>query len=156
MKRKKWWEGLACAGLVMVVAAGAALAAGNQGSQENPLVTLSYLNDVALPAIMEQVDQKVAQRSQELEEQFRKGGGASFQTVELGEERTLTLAGGSQFLLRSGTLRSADALVDLTTGETRTAAGELTANHLYLATGDGQKITASADCLLLVQGSYEE
>ena len=43
MKRKKWSICLACVGLTAAVIAGGAIAAGSQGSQSNPLVTLDYL-----------------------------------------------------------------------------------------------------------------
>ena len=62
MKRKKWSKCLACVGLTAAVIAGGAIAAGSQGSQSNPLVTLDYLNEVALPEIMEQVDKQVKER----------------------------------------------------------------------------------------------
>lgn len=154
MKRKKWHSRFACGCLVAAVIAGGAIAAGNQGSQTNPLVTLDYLNEVALPEILEQVDKQVKERFDKLKKE-QKTGGTAFLTVELEAGETLTPEAGSQFLLRSGTLKSTDALVDLTTGETWANDGSLVENHLYIATGDKQTVTAGEDCLLLIQGSYK-
>lgn len=153
MKRDKWSKALACIGLVAAVIAGGAIAAGSQGSQSNPLVTLDYLNGVAVPEIMEQVDKLVKERFDKLKKE-QKTESLAFQTVELKEGETLTPEAGSQFLLRSGTLASTDALVDLTTGETWTNNGTLVENHLYIATGDKQTVTAEADAVLLFQGGY--
>lgn len=153
MKRDKWSKTLACIGLVAAVIAGGAIAAGSQGSQSNPLVTLDYLNGVAVPEIMEQVDKLVKERFDKLKKE-QKTESLTFQTVELKEGETLTPEAGSQFLLRSGTLASTDALVDLTTGETWTNDGTLAENHLYIATGDKQTVTAGADAILLFQGGY--
>ena len=62
MKPSKWTSRLACTILVVGTIAGVALAAGTQGSQSDPLVTLSYLNEVALPGLLKQVDQKLDAR----------------------------------------------------------------------------------------------
>ena len=153
MKRKKWSGRFACVGLVMAVIAGGTIAAGSQGSQSNPLVTLDYLNEVALPQIMEQVDKQVKERFDKLKKE-QKTESLTFQTVEMKAEEMLMPEAGSQFLLRSGTLKSTDALVDLTTGETWVNDGSLAENHLYIVTGKKQSVTAETDCILLLQGGY--
>lgn len=153
MKQSKWATRLSCAALVAAVIAGAAIAAGGQGSQTNPLVTLDYLNEVAVPEIMAQVEKQAKERYGEIKEEL-KSGGLTFQTVELKAGEVLCPSAGSQFLLRSGTLESTDALVDLTAGETWVNDGSLAENHLYIATGDKQTVTAKADAVLLLQGGY--
>lgn len=152
MKCNKWWTFLACAGVVTAVIASAAIAAGTQGSQDDPLVTLSYLNEVALPQIMERVEAHVKERTDQLKEESG-GAGAAFRVVELKQGELLRPSAGCQFLIRSGTLESTNALVDLTTGETWANNGSLLANHLYIATGDEQAVTAAGDSILMVQGS---
>ena len=64
--KHKWMLRLATGALVMTCLGGVALAAGQQGTQNDPLVTLSYLTDQATPAILAQVDAKITQREQEL------------------------------------------------------------------------------------------
>lgn len=155
MKRKIWTSRLTCLALVGVTVGGVAWAAGTQGSQTDPLVTLSYLNEVAVPDIMAQVDQKLDQREAELTQKLQTAGGssASFEAVKVPAGKSLVLTAGTQVVLRSGTVKSTSSLTDLTSGMGSSTAN-LTANHLYLATAGGQKITASTELTVLVQGSY--
>lgn len=154
MKRGMWTSRLACAVLVVGVIGGVAFAAGTQGSQDDPLVTLSYLNEKALPEIMKQVDAKLAEREKALTEKIQKENQSAFATVELKSGKTLTLSAGSQLLLRQGGLTTTAPLLDLTDGTTHNG-GELTANHLYLATGDAQVLTASTAVTVLVLGGWK-
>ena len=63
-KNKKKWTGLMAAVLaVTCVAGGTVLAAGDKN---DPLVTLSYLNETFLGQVMTQVDQKIAARNSAL------------------------------------------------------------------------------------------
>ena len=154
MKKKRWANYLASAVLVTAVIAGAAIAAGTQGSQDNPLVTLDYLTQVAVPEIMEKVEKQVKAQYDKLKKD-QEIPSLTFQTVELKRDEVFLPTAGCQFLVRSGTLNSTDALVDLTTGETWVNDGSLLANHLYIATGDKQSVTAADAAILLVQGSYQ-
>lgn len=153
MKRKKWTTRLACAGLVAVTLVVAAVAAGTQGSQSDPLVTLSYLEEKVLPDLLSQVDKKVEEGTRELREQLKESGRAVFQTGQAGKGQAAELAAGTQFVLRSGTASCADGLLDLTTGEA--VWGELSLNHLYIATGDAQKVTAAEKMTFLWLGTCE-
>ena len=69
--RKTHWPARAAAGcLVTLSLVGVAFAAGGQGSQSDPLVTLSYLTQQTTPAILSQVDSMVDEREAELEAQL--------------------------------------------------------------------------------------
>ncbi len=153
MKKGKWTSRLACIGLVGVTVVGVALAAGSQGSQSDPLVTLSYLNETALPAIMKQVDEKLAEREQAFTKQLQEGGSqAVFTVVELAAGKSVILSAGSQVLLRTGAAVGS-GLMDLTDGAA--LGGALPANHLCLAVADSQTVTASEKTTLMIQGSYK-
>lgn len=154
MKRGTWTSRLACAVLVVGVISGVAFAAGTQGSQDDPLVTLSYLNEKALPEIMKQVDAKLDEREKALNKKLQEGGQSAFVTVELKSGKTMTLSAGSQLLLRQGGLTTTAPLLDLTDGVPHNG-GELVANHLYLATGDGQQLTASTAVTAMVLGGWK-
>ena len=58
MKKTHWPTRLAAGCLVTLTLVGVAFAAGQQGSQSDPLVTLSYLTQKATPSILSQVDSK--------------------------------------------------------------------------------------------------
>ena len=152
MKRTMWSRRLACVFLAVGTVAGVALAAGTQGSQSDPLVTLSYLNEVAVPEIMRQVDSKLDQRLAALGGQ-QGGGSATFVTVDVGAGQAVALSAGAQFLVRSNSLFSTDALVDVTSGAIWNG-GNLPMNHLFLSPGEGLRVTASSAGTLMIQGGY--
>lgn len=152
MKWNRWTTRLLCGALILVTLIVAAAAAGTQGTQSNPLVTLEYLNEKAIPEILQQVDKKVEDRTKELEIQLAESQKPVFQTVEVGKDKSATLSAGAQLILRSGAAACADGLIDLTTGEA--VWGELSLNHLYIATGDKLKVTFSEKGTAMVLGTY--
>ena len=149
----------------------AALASG--GGQTDPLVTLSYLNQTAIPQIVQQVETKTAARQAELEQEFSaklqqyrqeagqsvpSGGSASYTLVTMSQGQTMTLEVGCEVLLRVGTATvkagESPALIDLSSAGTIENGAALTKNHLYLSTIAGRTITASGTVKVLVRGGY--
>lgn len=148
------------------------------GSQTDPLVTMSYLNDVNAPAILKQVESKLDSREQalvdkldavadayvqEVEGLLSSSGGTgaassvfSVVTVKAGQQ--LLGSTGCELLLRGGSATcvaaSAPGLVDSTDGSTLASGGALQPNHLYLITADGRGLKATADATVMVRGSY--
>ena len=144
------------------------------GTQEDPFITLNYLNNNFRPQIMDEVrgieqelssaiDAKIA----ELEARLQSGQGTSSQTpgsadrfsvVTLSRGQTLTCSVGAEIMLRIGSatgVGSAPALVNYTDGEALSAGTALTANHMYLVTIEGNGVRATADTVrVLVRGSY--
>lgn len=176
MKRpdKRWTIRLGALALsAVLLGTGAALAAG--GDQSDPLVTLSYLNQTAIPQIVKQVEEKTAAKQKELEQKLAaqisqyiqqggqgtgtpSGGSASYTLVSMSNGQTMSLGVGCELLPRIGTLtvkaNTAPALIDLSTGGTVNSGAALTKNHLYMATITDRTLTASGDVKLLVRGSY--
>lgn len=180
MKHSKWAPRLTAGLAIAVALGGVALAAGTQGTQSDPLVTLSYLTDKATPSILAQVDAKLSQRESALKQQLSgvadgyvqevegllSGGGTggsgsttgAYQVVTLSQGQQLIGGEGSEFLLRSGSALcvsdSAPGLVDMTGGNTLAPGGSLVQNHLYLGTISGRGVKATSAVTLLVRGSY--
>ena len=167
---KKWMIRLGAGALAAgCLVMGAALAAGDQ---EDPLVTLSYLNQTAIPQIVEQVEERTAQRQEELEESFRtqlnqyqqggQGGGsasAGYTLVTLAQGQGMRLEVGCEVLLRVGSASvqadSSPALIDLSTGGTVNSGASLEKNHLYMSTIEGRTLSADAATVkVLVRGGY--
>ena len=167
---KKWMIRLGAGALAAgCLVMGAALAAGDQ---EDPLVTLSYLNQTAIPQIVEQVEDHTAQRQQELEESFRtqlsqyqqggQGGGsasAGYTLVTLAQGQGMRLEVGCEVLLRVGSASvqadSSPALIYLSTGGTVNSGASLEKNHLYMSTIEGRTLSADAATVkVLVRGGY--
>lgn len=176
MKLKK--KLLISLGVVVAVAfiSGASiLAATTLGTQQDPLVTLSYLTSQFKPQILSEVnssissaeatlaptlDAKVSTFKTEIDAKLT---GASVDTVgftlvTLSKNQTVSCGVGAEILLRVGTATAAGstpALIDTTTGVTLTTGGTLTANHMYMVSieGNGLKATA-ASVKFLIRGSY--
>ena len=167
---KKWMIRLGAGALAAgCLVMGAALAAGDQ---EDPLVTLSYLNQTAIPQIVEQVEERTAQRQEELEESFRtqlnqyqqgnQGGetaSAGYTLVTLAQGQVMQLEVGCEVLLRVGSASvqadSSPALIDLSAGGTADGGAALEKNHLYMSTIEGRTLTADAATVkVLVRGGY--
>ena len=171
---KQWTIRLGALALTaLCLGTGAALAAG--GDKSDPLVTLSYLNDTAIPQVVKQVEASTATRQKELEESFShqinqyilqigqggQGGGSSagYTLVTMTSGQVMHLDVGCEVLLRVGTasVQSSEnpALIDLTTGDSVSNGTSLTKNHLYMSTIEGRTLTATVGTVkVLVRGGY--
>lgn len=177
MRQTRWPLRLITGTLVLLPLIGAALAAG--GTQSDPLVTLSYLNNKATPEILSQLEVKlsqqeqlltaqlndvVAQYKQDIERLLNTGTSASggissvYTVVTLNQGQQLIGKDGCEFLLRSGSATcisdSAPGLVDMTGGTTLANGGSLVRNHLYLGTIEGRGLKATSSVTVMVRGRY--
>ena len=156
MKMNRAWKirlgALCLTGLCL--GTGAALAAGDA---DDPLVTLSYLNETVLPKLLSQTDEKAKVRQTELANQLSQvmaqgGGGASasYTVVTLNPGQRMDLDIGCEVLLRVGSATAGaavdPALVDVSAGGELYSGGALVRNHLYLAT--------MSDHYVLARGGY--
>lgn len=167
---KQIWKIAAAVVCVCLLVTVAFAAFGGAGSQTDPLVTLSYLNGIFTPKVQSMVDQTVlnqqAQNKTELDNavtnwdnQIRQAiqqagvsgsSSVSYTTVTLQPGQMLLVAEGCEIILRSGIAGwvSEEAQLLDTTGAADLASGKtLTANHLYLTTGNGvvtAAVTSSA------------
>ena len=157
MKKNRWVPPL----LVLLVLCGVLnvtlSAAAEPGSSDDPLVTLSYLNETYMDTIMERVDQKIAQRNAQLSGVT--SAASVFTVVTLSSGQVLTGDIGCEVMLRVGTATcvspSSPGLIDETAASTLNNGGALVQNHLYMMTIEGRGVRATADTTkLLVRGSY--
>lgn len=179
MKKNRWFTRLA--GLLLVsytLLVVGVMAAGTAGTQSDPLVTLSYLNDTFMAQLLGKVDEKLDARDRALEDKLaaqvaadtkalsdkRGASGGSgtadvFTVVTLSSGQTLSCGVGCELMLRVGTAScvasSAPGLVDETGGTTIGNGAALSANHLYMATVSDRGVKATAATVkLLVRGGY--
>jgi hypothetical protein len=161
---------------VAFISGASILAATTLGTQQDPLVTLSYLTSQFKPQLLSEVgtsiDAAEASMAPELESKiagFRSEIDAklssasskeatSFTLVTLSKNQTVSCGIGTELLLRVGTATAAGstpALVDTTTASSLTGGTALTANHMYMVTieGNGLKATA-ATVKVLIRGTY--
>lgn len=162
MKNKKLVTILAFVLVAVVFAGIGAYAATTLGTQNDPLVTLSYLNERLYPELVSKIsdeaDKAAAEVAQALENAA--GGGAeSYAVVTLSQGQRLVGGVGCEILLRIGsaTVSASDSpgLVDVTSASSLNDGSSLTANHLYMVTIEGNGIKAAAATVkVLVRGSY--
>jgi len=165
MLNKRWTSRVVFLVLAAVLSMTLYAAAVEPGSEKDPLVTLSYLNETYLNQIMAQVDAKIAQRNTVLSGQVGGGvavpvgGGSVFTVVTLSQGQTLYGTIGCEIMLRVGTAEcvadSSPGLVDGTSGGTLNGGKALEQNHLYMATIENRGVRATADTVkVLVRGGY--
>lgn len=171
----------ACVMLVGTVLAAFVAIATEVGSEGDPLVTLSYLNETFMNQILEGVDLKIEERNEflinHLEEKISEtkrdilvelgssygdengGVAVSFTAVTLAAGQFLYGAEGCEIMLRSGSATcisegmSLPGLVDMTDGTSINHGQALVANHLYLMTAQ-RGVHAVEDTVVLIRGEY--
>lgn len=158
----------------LVLGAGTSLAA--VGDENDPLITLSYLQQTVLPNILTQVETNTMQKQEQLsadlsaqisqyktDMQALAGSGStgsdSYTLVTVTKGQTMYLDVGCEMMLRVGSATvnaaTSPALINITTGDTINNGTALTKNHLYMSTIADRTLTPTADTVkLLVRGSY--
>ena len=144
------------------------------GSENDPLVTLTYLTNIFRPQIMEQVKSEAETQKAALEDQLngvlneRFGvpaddpapeSDAAFTVVTLASGQVLTGDVGCEAMLRIGTAQcispDSPGLIDVTAGTILENDSALETNHLYMVTISTRSITCTSEtCKLLVRGPY--
>ena len=173
--KNRIFSGIAIVAAIALVSGATILADAASGSQNDPLVTLSYLTDVFKPQILSEISKTEQELSMKFDAQiiaFESGlkpdqygdlpdipdSIEKFSVVTLAKGQSLTCSVGAEIMLRIGTATgfgSSPALVDYTTGSTLSAGSSLVTNHMYLITIEGNGITSTADLVrVLVRGSY--
>ena len=165
MKKSKWLVRM----LVVLVLSGllsmTVTVASGVGTDDDPLVTLSYLKETFMADIMEQVDQKISERNSKIAQQIggQTGAGentaASFTVVTLSNGQALIGDIGCEVMLRVGTAvcvsPSNPGLIDQSSASVLNNGGALVQNHLYMMTIEGRGVKATAGTTkLMVRGSY--
>ena len=170
-KGKKFVIALAVLVAVALISGLTTLAVTNYGTESDPLVTLSYLNETLSPQIEGKVSAAIDAKARELEDKFDEAiddvdtdvstvTPAAFKVVTLSRGQTVTCSVGTEIMLRVGSASSygsnSPRLIDETGGGSVTASGvSLTTNHMYMVTIEGNGITANASTVkVLIRGSY--
>ena len=143
--------------LIAVLAAGGVYAAARYGSQDDPLITLSYLTDVAEQQITDQTETSirtaVSNAQAQMQDQLRDAAGV-YQPVNLSAGQTLNCDPGTEILLTGGAAVMNGAGSDVTVGSALASGVNLPVNHLCLAGSDGVTIQTDASAALMLRGGY--
>lgn len=163
--------------ITLMLGTGAALASG--GTRNDPLVTLSYLEETVIPEILSTLSGETKEYNRELkadladqidtyeedmkqllkEEDSTAAGSDTYVLVTLTKGQTMALDVGCEMMLRVGSAKvnaaTSPALIDISTGGTVNSGTALEKNHLYMATIVDRTLTPTADTVkLLVRGGY--
>lgn len=145
---------------VLILAGGigvGAYAASTFGTQSDPLVAKSYLDDVLTPKLQAEFGSQMDNEVQQLEQKINGVSSTisgNFQVVTLSSGQILQGSAGCEIVLRSGsaTVAGSMGLSDLTTGDIIADGNSVTANHLCVVAGDNEGVRASSSVILLVRG----
>lgn len=122
--------------------------AASPGTQDDPLVSLSYVNDVIMPQIKSYVDSQVQQQS-----------GDSFQVIDVKKGQRVIGIQGTEYILRMGSAKiiatQKGGIADTTLGVDLPMNTPVPANHLLIVPfNDGRGILMETDGILLIKGTY--
>lgn len=165
MKQNRWLVRILVVLLLSGLLSLTVTAAAGVGTDDDPLVTLSYLKETFMDDIMKKVDEKIAVRNKQITQQL--GGQVSsgenvastFTVVTLSNGQVLTGDIGCEVLLRVGTAvcvsPSSPGLIDQSSASVLNNNGALVQNHLYMMTIEGRGVKATAGTTkLMVRGGY--
>ena len=149
--------------LAITVGGVTALAAA-QGSQEDPLITLGYLESVLRPdlekkvdaavegnekALAEKLDASIAAYEKKVDEAIAAAPVSAVEAKALAAGQSLVPGAGREVLVISGSLTALGQLTDPTAGKVVSAGEALEVGHLYVTGSDtaGCKATGSASVM---------
>ena len=109
--------------------------AAQPGTQEDPLITKSYIESVVYPAM-------------------------KFKVVDVPAGKSVIFSAGTEAILRMGTCNiigtQKGGISDVTMGYDLPDGTIVQGNHLLIAPlDDGRGVRTSTDCILMIKGSYE-
>lgn len=141
--------------LVAVIITGTAAFAAGAGTQENPVVTLDYLENVFLPKIEGLINEKTAGTDFTPTGDFE-----DFTVIEVKAGKTFRGDAGCEFILRMGTAQvvatAKGGVSDVTAGNDLANDALVPGNHhLIVPVNDGRGFKAFSDVLVMVKGKYQ-
>ncbi|OWZ84970.1 hypothetical protein [Natranaerobius trueperi] len=150
------------------------------GSQEDPLVTESYVNDVMKEELRDELEKEIFEEInelktelderlanldeldelEELEELLDIEGSDQFEVVQVSAGDTIIGGASSEMILRAGSgsavATTSGGLADLTAGVDIQDGEDIPQNHsLLIARDDGRGISVRNDAVIMVRGEYD-
>jgi hypothetical protein len=121
--------------------------AADPGSNEDPLVTLSYINDVLMPQVKSYVDSKTT------------ASGDGFKIVNLKAGQTVIASASTEMILRMGSAQivatQKGGVADVTQGIDLQNGAVMPSNHLLIVPlDDGRGAQMLSDGIIMIKGNY--
>lgn len=136
--------------LITTLAAVSIIAAANPGSDSDPLISKSYIDEVLMPKIESMIGNSGGSTN---------SGTAVFEVVSLSAGQTLFCEAGCEMIIRMGNANivatAKGGIADVTAGVDLPNAASAPSNHLLIVpVGDGRGLLALNDMLVMVKGQY--
>ncbi len=147
LKNSKLLASLLCVAILCIPALAA-----DPGSSDDPLVSLSYVNDVLIPQFKSYVDAAI-------DEQYSKDMDTSFNVVNVSKGQMILGAKRCQMILRMGdasvVATQKGGIADVTDGVDLANGVKVPSNHLLIVPlDDGRGVMMKTDGILMISGSY--
>ncbi len=140
-----------------VIAASTFMAIASPGSEDDPLITLSYINEKVIPSLKEYIDSKISDAPQKGE--TVNSASLGYTLVNVKANHKIIGAEGTEFVLRmgSGTIVATEngGVADLTAGEDLANGTPIPSNHNLLSPkNDSRGLKMTTDGIVLIKGTY--
>ena len=161
-KGKKAIIGIVIAGLVIGGAVYSMAAAGDPGSEADPLVTKSYvdskISEMSGGSANVNVDEIVSRVLAQVNTQVG-GTTESYTPLNIKEGNIMIASEGTEIILRSGIatvyVPGENGISDVTSGKDLYNGENIGQNHLLIVPrSDGRCLVASTECWVLIKGGY--
>lgn len=124
------------------------------GGEDDPVVSLSYIQNKVIPELKEYIDSKLSSSNT-----AQTGDSAVFEVVNLGAGQKLVGAKGTELILRMGKAEiiasEKGGLADTTAGFDLSSGESMPPNHLLIVPlADGRGFKASTDVIVMIKGGY--
>ena len=151
MKGKLKIYGLAVAVICLAILVNVAVA--EPGSQSDPLVSKTYIEEILIPQLEDYVDSRVADSKGDSSE------GPSFKVVDVKAGQKVICSAGCEVILRMGSATiiatEKGGLADTTAGFDLSNGTKMPSNHLLIVPlSDGRGVKADTDIILMIKGGY--
>ena len=123
----------------------------NPGTNEDPLISLSYITDTLIPEIHEYIDNKIAQIKGETSQGYK--------VVDVKKGQKVIGDASCEMILRMGTAdvisSEKGGLSDVTLGGDLITGMTMPSNHLIIVPlSDGRGVKMTSDGKLMIKGTY--
>ena len=123
------------------------------GSENDPLVSKTYIEEILIPQLEDYVDSKVADSAN------NSSDGPMFKVVDAKAGQKIICSAGCEIILRMGSATiiatEKGGLADTTAGYDLSNGTAMPSNHLLIVPlSDGRGIKANTDIILMVKGGY--
>lgn len=146
-----------CVSILALCAVGFVFAA-DPGSDADPLISKSYIDEILLPKIYSYIDGAIAG----LKPSGENGESSVFEVVNVKAGATVNAHAGTEMILRMGSATvigsARGGISDVTAGCDLADGTSVPSNHLLIVPlndGRGVKITDGGDAILMIKGGYE-